>query len=295
MPERDFMYVPTSVGNLKMTFLNFSNARVAPQVTAVPHSHINYELHCIESGSCLFTVGETDYTVKAGDILIIPPQEYHGFLRGAPSADFSKYTFFFSPDRPTDADEEASARAFAEFAVQNRHIKSASASIPEFCRRLNGEATSDRADSVFVRSALYSLIMLEVLRAKPILPQLFKRAPVRNASFSKEVVDEFFNRNYQSNTKVQDLADYLNFSVRYTNTILNRLYGMSFTQKLYHTRLSAAKPLLIYTNDPIAQICYDCGFQSHSFFNSLFRKHYGTTPSEFRRVEQRRRENGATK
>ena len=39
---------------------------------------------------------------------------------------------------------------------------------------------------------------------------------------------------------------------------------------------------LVDTTDSISEICYDCGFNTLSNFNRLFRKHKGCSPREFR-------------
>ena len=290
MSNTDAMQVPVELGYLKFNFFIFSNARVDPCICDIPHNHINYELHCIASGSCTFTVNDQLYNVKSGDLLLIPPQEYHGLIKSNPSDDFSQYTFFFSLITPKDEKEELAQQTFTKFSQQNRLIRSVSSKIQDYCARINEEASTYRStDSIYVRSSFCALMMIEILRAAPINTDcIYQKKAQHYSSLNRTEIDEFFDQNYQSNVKIQDLANYLNFSIRHTNTILNKLYGMSFTQKLYSKRLSAAKNQLIYSEATIAQICYDCGFQSHSFFNSSFRKQFNMTPSEFRKQSRKR-------
>ena len=47
-------------------------------------------------------------------------------------------------------------------------------------------------------------------------------------------------------------------------------------------RLGAAARMLIDSTKMVAEICYDCGFNTLSNFNRLFRKHKGCTPTAFR-------------
>lgn len=47
-------------------------------------------------------------------------------------------------------------------------------------------------------------------------------------------------------------------------------------------RLGVGVRRLVDTTDPVSTICYDCGFNTLSNFNRLFRKHKGCSPTEFR-------------
>ncbi len=47
-------------------------------------------------------------------------------------------------------------------------------------------------------------------------------------------------------------------------------------------RLGAAARLLIDTTESVSVICYECGFNTLSNFNRLFRKKKGCSPTEFR-------------
>ena len=286
------MQVPVEIGHLKLNFLIFGNACVDPTISSIPHNHANYELHCIVSGKCCFTINDQAYTVKQGDLLIIPPQEYHGLMKGATLTDFSQYTFYFYLDTPTTSEEKQANQVFSEFVLQNRHIQNASSKILAYCSHLNEEARHHSIDSINARSAFCTLIMIEALRSgQGDLEKIYKNQTVQYGNCNPNNIEDFFNKNYSSNIKIQDLANYLNFSVRHTNTILNKFFGMSFTQKLIQKRLSVAKNQLTYSEKSIAEICYDCGFQSHSFFNSCFRKNFGINPSEFRKTSRKKHPN----
>ena len=290
MPMIEPMPVHIETGYLKVNFLVFRDAYAEDfQSVCFPHNHINYELHYIASGACSFTINDQLYPAKKGDVLIIPPQKYHGLLKEHIQPGFSQYTFYFFLDAPDNAVEEAAHKTFSDFVSKNHLIPTASSKIDAYCLQLNEEAKHNTIGSFNVFQAFCSLILTEALRSSQInLQKIYQDPRAHHDNYNQNNIDEFFNKNYYSNLKIQDLANYLNFSIRHTNTILNKLYGMSFTQKLIQTRLSVAKNQLIYTDHSIAQICYDCGFQSHSFFNTCFRKHFGINPSEFRKIKRQK-------
>jgi len=55
-------------------------------------------------------------------------------------------------------------------------------------------------------------------------------------------------------------------------------------------RIDEAKKLLsdpAHNSEKIISVLYDCGFNSKSVFNTVFKKNTGLTPSEFRRKYKR--------
>jgi transcriptional regulator GlxA family with amidase domain len=62
-----------------------------------------------------------------------------------------------------------------------------------------------------------------------------------------------------------------------------QIFGQTPHQYLTALRLEKAQKLLKKTDLPIIQICQTVGFESHSSFSLLFRRHFGISPEKFRR------------
>ena len=52
---------------------------------------------------------------------------------------------------------------------------------------------------------------------------------------------------------------------------------------LLEFRVNQAKNLLVSGDEAVVEIALACGFESASYFNRVFRRCVGMTPSEFRR------------
>ena len=61
-----------------------------------------------------------------------------------------------------------------------------------------------------------------------------------------------------------------------------KYYGLTATDYINGLRINYASNLLLNTNRPIIDICFDCGFQSLSYFYRVFKEENGLTPGEFR-------------
>lgn len=61
------------------------------------------------------------------------------------------------------------------------------------------------------------------------------------------------------------------------------LYGTTVFRFLLQERLRKAKMLIEHTDAPLKTIAYKTGFKSIPHFSRVFKKHYGKTPSSFRK------------
>ncbi len=64
---------------------------------------------------------------------------------------------------------------------------------------------------------------------------------------------------------------------------IKKHYGVTVAQCIWELRINYASNLLLHTNTPILDICFNCGFQSVSYFYKVFKGKYGLSPNEFRK------------
>ncbi|TAH27087.1 MAG: AraC family transcriptional regulator [Cytophagales bacterium] len=97
-----------------------------------------------------------------------------------------------------------------------------------------------------------------------------------------ETVMNFVNSNYFQDIKAENVAEILNMSYSSFNRFFKQKTKMTFFEYLQLIRLSKSKKMLIETTKSINEICFECGFNSASFFNRVFKKKYLCTPKDFR-------------
>ncbi len=88
---------------------------------------------------------------------------------------------------------------------------------------------------------------------------------------------------------IEKLAGLANSNRHIVSQVLNERAGRSFYDYINQYRVNEAKRLLLdpkYSNQKIASIAYDAGFNSLSAFNDVFKKMTGATPSQFKKDEQ---------
>lgn len=91
----------------------------------------------------------------------------------------------------------------------------------------------------------------------------------------------FYLAQHLESPTAEAAADALGMSLR---TLQRRLseHGTSFVLEVQQARLDAAARLLVTTDTPVTKIALDLGFKASQHFATLFRKHTGCTPTEYR-------------
>lgn len=82
---------------------------------------------------------------------------------------------------------------------------------------------------------------------------------------------------------LEETAAHFYMSSNYFCKFFKKNFGCTYTNYLNELRLEKACHMLTDTTLPIMEISLLCGFDNLSYFNRLFRKKRGVTPSEYRR------------
>jgi AraC-like DNA-binding protein len=86
---------------------------------------------------------------------------------------------------------------------------------------------------------------------------------------------------------LSQLAARLNAQSRQVSQLINARYGMNFSAYMNFCRVGEASQMLsIRVPQPIKSVMYESGFKSKSIFNREFQRHFGVSPSEYRRRQE---------
>lgn len=98
----------------------------------------------------------------------------------------------------------------------------------------------------------------------------------------KRVLDHI-SENSGEKLNLEQLAAVSGFSKYHFSRIFTAAVGMTPVAYVNRIRLQRAAELLVRTDHSILALAGECGFESVSTFNSLFKKHFGRTPFEVRK------------
>ena len=108
-----------------------------------------------------------------------------------------------------------------------------------------------------------------------------KPADMKEAAFDKMIA--YIDENYQQKIELEDIAKIGGYNVNYTSQFFKRQLGVSFLEYVLRLRLREATVSLANSTDSVAHIAINCGFADIKAFNVAFKKHFHTTPSEYRK------------
>ena len=93
---------------------------------------------------------------------------------------------------------------------------------------------------------------------------------------------DYIHENYDKNPNVNVIAEDVNLSTPAFCRYFKKQTNMTFTDFVNNYRINQAK-LLLLQNESITYVCFHVGFESLSYFNKLFKKYIGETPSAFKK------------
>jgi AraC-like DNA-binding protein len=88
----------------------------------------------------------------------------------------------------------------------------------------------------------------------------------------------------QAQLSIKDIADKLEINTKYLSQVINELLGLNFFNFINQYRVEEVKKRLLdnkYKHFSIIGIALDCGFNSKSSFNSIFKRFTNQTPSNY--------------
>ena len=94
-----------------------------------------------------------------------------------------------------------------------------------------------------------------------------------------KVVLKYVENNYADKISIADIADVAGFSESHFMRYFKETMGTSFVDY----RLTMAARLLQSSDSSVLSISGEVGFESLSYFNRAFKKHYGMTPLQYRK------------
>jgi AraC-like DNA-binding protein len=246
-----------------------------------------FDLIVMESG-CLFIGEETrQWSLKAGQSLLLLPDRYHYSIKPAEEATHFYWAHFQALGQweqggaePIQLNHEAHYQHFLTYPYSLHIPQHWTLPYPEQAFRLMrtlNKAGGERQSSAFWAQ---QQTFEELLRMMDLRQNESTASPVVTLA---EQTEAYIKNNYRAELTSTTLSEALNFHYNYITRCMKQVYGVTPTQYLAQYRLEQAKLLLLKTEWPIAEIALHVGFQNVPYFTNCFTEQIGLAPSKFRR------------
>lgn len=142
-------------------------------------------------------------------------------------------------------------------------------------RMLYEQSQSDLINRLAVKIYLEELLLI-LLRSQ-------KDSNITDANVLRaERLKNYLDTHYFEIRDANDFSKKLGISTRHVNTIFKEQYDITPMKYLTQVRMEIAKKLLMETNNDIASICFEVGFEAISTFYRKFKEYTNVSPHKFR-------------
>ncbi len=225
------------------------------------HLHGSFEFIMITDGESRITVDKKSYVVRAGEGILVFPNQVHSME----THDFNAFfCWIFS---------SGYVKAFSEFAYQNLPVSNLFTPPGDLVEALRTLRRGDR--SVHIKSTLYRLVDCFDQTAE------YQCRGKSDETVLAKIFD-YVRNHYNSECSLQLLSSSLNYHYSYLSRLFSEQTGMSFTEYVNRFRIHESCYFLTNTDKSITQIAFDCGYNSLRSFYRNFMEQIGETPGEYR-------------
>lgn len=94
---------------------------------------------------------------------------------------------------------------------------------------------------------------------------------------------QYINNHINTNIAISDVANYIHRSRTFTIERFKKELGFNIGEYITHAKIQEAKSLLRYTDKTLSEISSYLYFSSQSYFQNVFKRITGMTPTEYRK------------
>ena len=95
-------------------------------------------------------------------------------------------------------------------------------------------------------------------------------------------ISQYVEKHFREQIGRDEIAEQLHYSKNYLSRIFNSQIGISVRDYINTYRVEEAKRMLLNSDMAVGDIAMDVGFDSMTYFSTVFKKNTGMTPSQFR-------------
>ena len=248
-----------------------------------PHCHDFYEIFITAQGTITHFINGETIELPEGSLVFIRPDDVHGYIYETPE---SRKTSFINLTFTYETAEllfEYLSESFPSEKLLNCHMPPAVTLNKSEKKRLIAQIGELNIVNWTDKNALK-------LRMRAILADIFVRhfynMPEALHKTSPLWLSQLLStmEKYENFTAgIDRMIELSKRSREHLSRSMKKYYDVTLTEYINDLRINYAVNMLIKSNTPILEICFDSGFQSISSFYKVFSDKYSISPKEFRK------------
>ena len=256
------------------------------EIMSAPHIHPQYELIYVEKGKLRFLIEGQKVELEEGDILFLNSFVVHS---NEPCERFSSVCLFHFSVEEALPGHETDDRIFTVNMSSKYFKMSHNKNEDECCilGRLITEAAAACADKSTGNDFIIQGILYQILGIFSKIGYLIfensrpEKASQKAASKVNKVL-EYIEEHFDEDITVEKAAELINVNPSYFCRIFKNATGNTFIHYINNYRIMQAKQRLLKPEATITEVMYEIGFSNYSYFNRVFKKYSGCSPTEYK-------------
>lgn len=232
-------------------------------------------------GAKHITYGNSLYSVNKNEMVLLRKNTGFDYLKTGNFENNSNYDclmFFLKDEFILDFIKMAGIKDYATEDMAKITIKPVKEPLTSFLASIKPYfANPSGIDSGLVRLKMLELLYDLASTDRNLLLQLLQLKQQIVAD-----IPQIIEENFANPLSLEDFAYLSGRSLSSFKRDFRIIYKSSPGRYIRERRLNRAKELLLATELPIMDVCYEAGFDSVSHFSRLYKSFFGTPPSEFR-------------
>ena len=249
----------------------------------------------ISSGIATFVLDGHQYTVKEGDVVMIPPGVRH-IITSDMQRTFSEYIFHFDlytesartakvfrghiseQTKRVITKEESFLRSFPMVIHPTSIVSN---EIRAFFLKMHKEYTEQRHGFQGMLSAHAKIMLINLYRCVENDSTPVSEGMISSWNSIQRIVENIQLNYNDPRLSIAMLADLAGYTPNYISTMIKENLGVTIHEYITHVRIDMAKQFLYETDRNITQIAELVGYSSVYSFSRVFKKVVGVTPSQY--------------
>lgn len=248
-----------------------------------PHTHEYYEIFITISGTVIHWFDGKTRPLPEGSLVFIRPDDLHGYIYETPDSNKTEYVnLSFRKELLHDLFSYLSDSFPSQMLLENKTPptvivnKAEKQRILSQLEELNAMSWKNQQALNLRMRIILADIFSRAFSQLPFLQQTQEPGWLTHLISEMQIPENFIAGSEQMTVLSRHSREHV---ARY----LQKYRGITVSEFINDLRINYASNLLIHSNAPVLDICYNCGFQSASNFYKVFSQKYSISPMEFRK------------
>lgn len=252
------------------------------------HFHDEVELLYIKQGVFSARNDDIGVTARAGEIIFINSRVVHETYCEAAGTQSALFQFDLS--EISQSHMQNVSKYFRRFLSSGEcamyHFRADDAKTAELRRYLEDilreKAEAKKAYELYIGAGFYNI--LAFLHRYEIVPE-------ESRFFDENIVERvlpalnYIDTHYRTKITLEELSRAVNLNPSYFCRLFKRATHSTFTEYLNFVRVCRAEKLILAGQHTVSEVSMSVGFSSVSYFNRIFKRYKGCTPSGYKKVK----------